>query len=35
MLSELFESRFGDLVTVGDAAAYGPLVEEFKARIGT
>ena len=34
-LSELFESRFGDLVTVGDAAAYGPLVEEFKALFGT
>jgi hypothetical protein len=34
-LAELFESRFGDLVTVGDAAAYGPLVEEFKVLFGT
>ena len=33
-LSELFESRFGDLVTVGDAASYGPLVVEFKALFG-
>ena len=34
MLSELFESRFGDLVTVGDADAYGPLVVQFKALFG-
>tara|TARA_B110001452_G_scaffold46949_1_gene35912 strand:- start:59 stop:520 length:462 start_codon:yes stop_codon:yes gene_type:complete len=30
-LSELFESRFGDLVTAGRASEYPPLVDEFKA----
>ena len=29
-LSELFESRFGDLVTAGRASEYPPLVDEFK-----